>query len=74
VVEREGGENGLDRARRSQERDNDAPSKAHENVVTGGQLGKFPARTVVTLDYALKAAKAFFGDGSPTSELDWISE
>lgn len=54
--------------------DNEAPSNGLENLVTGGQLGKFPARTVVGLDYVVKAAKAFFRDGSLTSELDWISE
>lgn len=52
----------------------DAAPNGYENVVTGGQLGMFPARTVVVLDYALKAAEAFFLDGSLTSELDWTSD
>ncbi len=54
--------------------DNNAPSDGHENLVTGGQLGRFPARAVVGLEDALKAAKAFFQDGSLTAELAWFSE
>lgn len=51
--------------------DKDAPSNGLQNVITGGPLGKFPARTVVALD-ALKARRAFFRDGALSSE--WESE
>jgi hypothetical protein len=54
--------------------DDTAPPNGHENLVTGGQLGRFPARTVVALDYAITAAKAFFRDGSLAGDLSWLSE
>lgn len=43
-------------------------------VVAGGQLGSLPARDVVGLDAAVRAARHFAETGKPDPGLDWVQE
>ncbi len=52
------------------------PSRGEEVVmlVCGGQEGDFQARRCVTLDAALRAARAFASTGEPAPDLPWVSD
>lgn len=54
--------------------DPEKPEKAMEQLVTGGQRSKLPARTVVGLETALRAARTFFDTGMRDPDLSWIDE
>ena len=43
-----------------------------ERVVVGGQPGDYPGHWVVTLEAALRAARAFFDAGAFTSDVPWV--
>lgn len=49
-------------------------TSATEQLVTGGQLGNFPANTVVDLNAALKAARAYLETGSTDPALTWLDD
>ena len=52
------------------------PGKGEDPVplVTGGQLGEHPGRTVVDLDTALTAARTYFDTGALDPSLSWLDE
>lgn len=54
--------------------DEGKPEGALESIVTGGQLGRFPARTVASIDHAMEAAKHFFERGELAESFTWFRE
>lgn len=49
----------------------DASPTSQLMLVTGGQVGIFPASRCVELKAALKAAEVFFERGEPAESLEW---
>ena len=45
-----------------------------EQLIAGGQLGDYPAKTIVSLESALQAARVYFDLGMPDATQDWIEE
>jgi hypothetical protein len=54
--------------------DSARPDSAGVEVVTGGQLGRFPSRLITNLDNTLKAASHFADTGEPDAQLSWVEE
>lgn len=52
-------------------RDLEKDSNKIEDLVTGGQQGRFKANECVSKEAALKAARYFFSHIEPDPELDW---
>jgi hypothetical protein len=42
-----------------------------DELVTGGQLGRFAARHIVPMSHAVAAARAFYESGEPAPDLTW---
>ena len=42
--------------------------------MAGGQLGDYPAKTIVALEAAVQAARVYFELGMPDVTQDWIEE
>lgn len=73
-----GGNNGLynvyatfDNMRFYNLKDSDKSDTEMVELVTGGQLGEFPANICVTLDKVLKAANTFAEHGKIDETLEW---
>lgn len=45
-----------------------------EELVAGGQLGEYPAQTVVGPEPTLRAVKTFFENGTADDGIDWLEE
>lgn len=49
------------------------PPGRHEEIIVGGQASRFPAEQIVTLEIALRAARAFYDSGRFEGGATWAA-